>query len=110
MPTFEFLGLILALGLAWLWMDSLKAREAAIAAGRRACEVEGWQFLDDTVAIESLRPARNEDGRLTLRRTYGFEYSDTGNNRRRGQVTLIGREVVMLYTGPRVVSSHLTLH
>lgn len=40
--------------------EHMGAREAAQAAGRRACEREGVQFLDDTVAIAGLKPARDE--------------------------------------------------
>jgi len=32
--------------LAWLWFDSMRAREHAVAAGARACERNGLQFLD----------------------------------------------------------------
>lgn len=99
----EIVGLLaLALGL-WLWFDSLKSREAGMRASRAACEAEGLLFLDDTVWMKSMRPVRDEDGRLRLRRIYNFEYSDTGNNRRQGAVTVIGDEVVMLYLGPRPV-------
>ena len=54
-------------------------------------------LLDDTVALASLRPGRDDEGRLRLRRVYRFEYSDTGNNRRDGQVTLLGSELVTLH-------------
>ena len=50
--------------LAWFWFDSLKARETGIAAARNACEREGVQLLDETVAGRSLRLARDEDGRM----------------------------------------------
>jgi uncharacterized protein DUF3301 len=102
MPGFELFGL-LAIALAvWFWLDSLKAREAGVRAGRNACAAEGLQFLDDTVVGGSIRPVRDDDGRLKLRRVYHFEYSDTGNNRRRGAVTLISDRVVMLYLVPRL--------
>jgi len=75
---------------ALFWVDSLRARERAVAAGRAACERYGVQFLDDTVAIAQLRLARDDDGRLRLRRTYAFEFSDTGNNRRHGAIVMLG--------------------
>ncbi len=108
---FEITGLLLAAAGVWFWMDSLKAREIGIGEARAACASERLQLLDDTVAVEVIRFARSHEGRLTFRRTYGFEYSDTGNNRRHGYVTLIGREVVALYTGPRLVATEApTLH
>ncbi|QID17890.1 DUF3301 domain-containing protein [Nitrogeniibacter mangrovi] len=77
----------------WFWMDSLKTREIALAAARKACERVGHQFLDETVATERTRPARNAEGQLCLRRVYRFEYSDTGDNRHRGAVVMLGRAV-----------------
>lgn len=99
----EFLSLLFLTALAWLVWDSLKAREAAISASRAACRAEGMQFLDDTVAQQSLWPVRDSDGHMKLRRVYAFEYSDTGNNRRKGFATLLGTKVVTLYIEPRLV-------
>ena len=95
----ELLGLIALLLLGWLWFDSLKAREAAVTAARAACEGEGLLFLDDTVGIASLKPARDNEGHLKLQRAYDFEYSDTGNNRIRGSVIMLGNRVTMLNVG-----------
>jgi len=96
MTLMEILGgLAIALACWFLW-DSLKAREAANAAMRAACAAQGLLFLDDTVALDSLWPVRNDDGHLRLRRIYKFEYSDTGHNRRRGHVTMLGDAVSAL--------------
>lgn len=103
MPTLEIFSLILLAGLLWLWVDSLKAREAGMRESRTACAAEGLLLLDDTVAISRVRPTRDDEGRLRLQRVYSFEYSDTGNNRRKGAVTLIGDHVVTLYLGPRPI-------
>lgn len=99
----EGIGLLLLIAGVWLWRDSLRAREAGMRASRAACDADGVQFLDDTVAISSIWPARDDDGRLRLRRVYTFEYSDTGNNRRRGWVTLLGDRVIALNLGLGVV-------
>jgi hypothetical protein len=98
----ELLGLLLLAAGGWLFWDSLKAREAANAAIRAACKAEGLLFLDDTVGLESLWPVRDDEGRLRLRRSYGFEYSDTGDNRRKATVTLVDDEVSVsaLYGSP----------
>lgn len=95
---------------AWLWFDNLRAREAALAAGREACEAEGLQLLDDTVAATRMRLARDHHGRIAIRRTYAFEYTDTGNNRREAHVTLIGREVEVLSLGLPQAGNVCTLH
>jgi hypothetical protein len=109
-PAFELLGLLAVAGGIWLWLDSLRARDIGIAAARAACESEGLQFLDDTVAGAGLKPERNEGGRLQLRRVYAFEYSDTGDNRRRGSVVLLGHRVILLNVGLRAVPAQRVLH
>ena len=86
--------------LAWLWYDSMRARERAVAAGLRACERERLQLLDETVECVSLRPARDAEGRLALRRVYRFEFSDNGDNRRGGSIVMLGGEVESLTMGP----------
>lgn len=103
MSLFEIIGLALLGAAAWLWLDSLKTREVGVSTARIACAADGLQFLDDSVAIESLWPARDDEGQLKLRRVYSFEYSDTGNNRCKGSVTMIGQQVVTFYVGPRLV-------
>lgn len=80
----------------WFWLDSIRIREIGMQAARAACQREGVQLLDDTVATRSLRFARDEHGRLCLQRVYEFEYSRSGNDRVRGSVMLQGREVVLL--------------
>jgi hypothetical protein len=106
MPWMETIGLLLMLAAGWFWLDSFKAREAGMAAARAACAAEDLLLLDDTVALGSLRPARDDDGRLRLRRVYQFEYSDTGDNRRQGQVTLLGSELLMVHL-PQARASRL---
>lgn len=106
----EVFGILLLAGIAWLWLDSLKAREAAIRAAREVCAAEELLLLDDTVAISGLKPARDEDGRLKLQRAYDFEYSDTGNNRLKGSVVLRGRRVVIINVGVRIAPAARTVH
>lgn len=93
MPIFELIALSLGTAGVWLWLDSIKAREIAVRAAFRACDGDGVQLLDETVAIRSLSLARNEDGKVCLVRKYGFEFSDTGENRRSGWLVLRGREI-----------------
>lgn len=106
----ELILLAVFLALAWLWWDSMQAREAAVSAARAACESEGLQFLDDTVGIASLRPARNAEGRLLLQRAYDFEFSDTGDNRIRGSVVTLGQRVILLRLLPRPPAQVISLH
>ena len=85
------LGLFGALG--WYWYAGLQVREQAVAVGRRACADAGLQFLDESVALSRTRFARNGNGQLQFLRDYHFEFSDTGDNRRRGVVRMLGTRV-----------------
>ena len=110
MPGMELFGILVLGAIAWFWLDSLKVREAAVRAAREVCASEGLQLLDYTVAISGLKPVRGEDGRLRLQRAYDFEYSDTGNNRLKGSVIMMGHRVVILNVGLRVAPTVRTIH
>ncbi len=108
----EIISVLILGALAWLWLDSLKAREIAVKAGRAACEAEGLLFLDDTVSIEGLKLVRDAGGQVRIQRAYAFEYSDTGDNRLKGSVVMLGHRVMLLNVGttPRPESPVRTLH
>ena len=108
----ELILLAVFAALGWLWWDRMQAREAAVGAARAACNAEGLQFLDDTVGIASIKPARNAEGRLLLQRAYDFEFSDNGDNRIRGSVVTLGRRVILLnvLTPRPPVSNVISLH
>jgi hypothetical protein len=110
MPSFELIAVVFLGILAWLWLDSLKVREAAVNAARDACESEGLLLLDDTVAIRALKTGRNDQGHVRLQRTYDFEYSDTGDNRREGSIVMLGRRVVLFNVGVRETAVVHRLH
>ena len=84
----------------FLWLDSLRARERAVQAGKTACQRYDLQFLDDTVSFAKLRLARDEEGQLKFSRTYTFEFSDTGNNRRHGAIVMLGGDVADMHLEP----------
>jgi hypothetical protein len=84
----------------FLWLDSLRARERAVKAGRAACERYALQFLDETVSFTRMRLRRDAEGQLKIARTYTFEFSDTGNNRRHGAIVMLGGELQDLQMEP----------
>lgn len=85
------LGVLAAL--AWFWFDSLRARELALRTGARACADINVQFLDQSVSVEQLRFGRDTRGQLTFRRVFSFDFSDSGADRRRGKIVIVGRQV-----------------
>jgi hypothetical protein len=89
----DIAAIILVAAGIFFWIDSLRARERAVEAGRSACKRYALQFLDDTVSFSRLRLGRDDEGQLKLARTYTFEFSDTGNNRRHGAIVILGGEL-----------------
>jgi hypothetical protein len=96
----EGLAILALVGGMLFWLDSLRARERALAAGRSACERYSLQFLDDTVAFTRLRLARDDEGQVKIKRTYTFEFSDTGNNRRHGAIVMMGGRLEDVHMEP----------
>ena len=96
----ELLIVLVMAALVWLWYDSMRARERAVQAGKQACARNALQFLDDTVKIVKLWPARDPNGHLALRRTYHFEFSDDGARRRGGIIVMLGARVESLQLDP----------
>ena len=85
--------IILLVMLIMLWYEILKTRELVIKRCQHVCEEAELQFLDETVASISIKPERDQDGRLVLARTYHFEFSDSGDNRLSGTVTMLGKQL-----------------
>jgi Protein of unknown function (DUF3301) len=96
----EAAAIILIAAGAFLWLDRLRVRERAVQAGRKACERYSVQLLDDTVAFARMRLARDDEGQLTIARTYTFEFTETGNNRRQGAIMMLGHQLVDLQLEP----------
>ena len=100
MPSlFQVLGLlVLAAGVAY-WLEAMRGKELARAAGKRACDEARLQFLDDTVVQTRVRVRRDENGRIAFHRQYRFEFTDSNDARYRGNVTVFGRRVLHLSLG-----------
>jgi hypothetical protein len=98
-----FLAIVALLLVAWAWHASLAAREFANEVASDTCRQAGVQLLDGTVSVLRLGLARSADGRLALRRTYVFDDSEDGYDRRRGFVVLTGLSLDSVGLGPRAV-------
>ncbi|MCF6218711.1 MAG: DUF3301 domain-containing protein [Gammaproteobacteria bacterium] len=93
----EFLIFMVLVGLAvWFWLDSMRAHEAAVKYCKKACEKEGWNYLDQAVVLKKIWPRRNLRGRIQLRREYAFDYSTGGGDRQEGLVVMLGPTVQQL--------------
>lgn len=95
-PILLLILFVVVLG-GWFFMDSLRVREIAIGLSRQACNRSGLQFLDDTVSMAHIRFRGDGRGHLRINRTYQFEFSDGGNDRRAGYVVMRGGELQILH-------------
>lgn len=87
---------VAALGLAIaykLWQLALDAREAANRIARDTCSRAVVQFLDDTVAFAGFRIKRKSSGRISILRTYTFDYTSDGFERLQGFIVLAGQRL-----------------
>jgi len=80
--------------LAWFWFDTLHSQERAKVICKQVCRNLHLQLLDDTIALVRLRLRRNSRGRLTVQRTFQFEFFD--GKRQRGFVIMRGIALEML--------------
>src|SRR5450759_2465145 len=100
MDITSLLFLLLLAVLGWFWFDSVHTIDIARNAGKRACDGANLQFLDDTVAGIALALGRDKSGRRVLRRTYRFEFSDTGDSRLEGQLIMLGDKIESVIMEP----------
>ena len=82
--------------IAWGWYSGTVTKEAAVRAARRSCETHHQQLLDETVALQGIRPRRDGSGRMRLLRRYGFEFSGDGDERHQGMIELLGLKVTAI--------------
>jgi len=93
MGTSGLLLLVLLGLIVWFWQDTLRARELALRAAGEACRNQQLQLLDGTVTLHRLALQRSKQGRVTLQRTFQFNYSVEGDDRRTGFIITLGNLV-----------------
>ena len=91
MDTVIFLLILSAI--IWFWQDSMHTKEIAISYARKCCQSMHYQFLDETVAMKTLKPGRNLSGNFSFHRHYYFEFSLNGHDRFNGSAFLIGQKL-----------------
>lgn len=96
MTAFDIVVVLGIAGLLWFWLDGLRCKEIARAAGRHASEQAQVQFLDDTVELTKLRLRRGAQGRLVWYREYRFEFTRNGDYRIPGTIRMLGQRLTRL--------------
>ena len=88
------LVLLMLFGAACLYfLSSIRVRELAIQAVKKASENDDYQLLDQSVHIQRLSLSRDSQGRWRIWRQYRFDYSLDGTQRRQGHVIMLGKEL-----------------
>jgi hypothetical protein len=72
------------------WQISMDAREAANRIAKDTCSSAVVQLLDGTVAFAGFRVTKDLRGKRRLKRTYTFDYTNDGFERRQGFIVLAG--------------------
>jgi len=96
----HFALLLFGVLLACYLLAGLRARELAIAAAQRHCQQQSLQLLDQSVSLHRVWPARDAIGQWRMRRTYHFEFTATGGERYRGQLTSCGHSLEKIQLQP----------
>lgn len=90
--------IIIAL-LIWFWESSMRAKELAITASKKACKKRNLQFLDGTTNFQKITLQRNDSGRIRFKRRYGFDYYD-GQARLSSTITIFDNQVIEIGLPP----------
>jgi hypothetical protein len=75
-------------GLYWWHSGDFKGRARNLATAH--CNDLDLQLLDQSVVISGLWPKIDQFGKWQLRRRYQFEFTSTGRQRYRGEMSLLG--------------------
>jgi len=82
-----------------VWWRGHGVREQVLEQVRRHCRQAEVQLLDETVALQRVRPVRGPGG-WVLRRIYGFEFTATGEDRYPGSAIAVGRHLHSIQLSP----------
>ena len=99
--------LVFILGLAGLYfLGSIRVRELAIQAVKRAAERDNYQLLDQSVHLDKISLSRDDTGRWRIWRQYRFDYSFDGVERREGFVIMLARQLQAIVVSEREFTLH----
>lgn len=98
--------LLLFGALSLYFLSSIRVRELAIQAVKRASERDDFQLLDQSVHLNRLSLSRDRGGRWRIWRQYRFDYSYDGVERRQGHVIMLARELQAVVVSERGFTLH----
>lgn len=87
----------------WYWLKSRELKDVALRAAAKRCGELGVELLDQSVALRSIKFARNTAGSVCLYRRYTFDFSTTGEQRYQGEVFVLGNRIERIALAPHRV-------
>jgi hypothetical protein len=90
----ELWMILVVCGVILYWQAAMRAKEMAVVAATKECKLCDVQLLDQTVHRTKLSMSRDSAGQWCVWRDYQFAYTDDGDARFEGRVTLLGRRVL----------------
>lgn len=82
---------------AVIWAKRAKRSEYIVSIAKNYCKKNQLQFLDDSVALQSKKMAKNKLGKMVLAQTYQFYCSYEGTERLTGLIVLENKIVKAVY-------------
>jgi hypothetical protein len=86
----------------FIW-ENAGFRDRAIALAKQHCEHLEVQLLDDTIALLKVKFKKDQRGNLAISRLYEFEFTSTGDQRYKGELTLHGKRLMHVELEPHRV-------
>lgn len=83
----------------WIWRG-MGLRDRALSLVRQHCKQVDVQLLDESIALTRIRLGRNRQGRVGVIRSYGFEFTVTGERRYGGSIQLQGARLMGIELAP----------
>jgi hypothetical protein len=97
-----FLLMLFAAFCAWMWRGH-GIRERALGLAKQHCAKLDVELLDGAVALRRLAILRDARGHRRLARLYDFEFTVTGEQRLRGQISMFGQHLGRIELQPHPV-------
>ena len=94
MTLSDLLWMVLFASVIAYWLNAMRAKELARHEAKRLCQQSNVLILDDTVSLKKIGFKRNSLGQMSFLRAYDFEFTLDGEFRYKGEVSLLGQQVL----------------
>ncbi|MFT6372125.1 MAG: hypothetical protein ACJAZT_000860 [Gammaproteobacteria bacterium] len=95
---FNLLILLTLCLLVFYWWHSGDFKALAMGFASRHCDQFNLQLLDQSMVIKGIWVEKNANSFLSVRRSYQFEFSSTGEQRYLGLLTIVGLKLKSIDT------------